>query len=51
MGAGAQVGIFFSYFSRKAYVVGTQQKHLAEEFLMVMHNLCCCGEIKSLLSG
>ena len=37
---------YFSYFSIKMYVVGTQQKHLSETLLMSTHNICFCGEIR-----
>ena len=47
---------YFSYCSRKAYVVGTHKKRLGEALLMSIHNISFCGEIRKkccypLLSG
>ena len=37
---------WFSYFSRKAYVVGSDKKCLDKELLISIHNICFCGEIR-----
>ena len=38
--------IFFSYFSIKAYVVGTHYKNLSEVLLRNTHNKCLYGEMR-----
>ena len=36
-----KLSFFFSYFSKKTYVVGTHLKHLIEVLLMSTHNILC----------
>ena len=39
---------YFSYFSTKTYVVGTQKNRLNETILLSTHNIICCGYSKEL---
>ena len=41
-------GKYFSYFSMKTSVVGTQWKQLIEALPMGTHNICFCGEIRKI---
>ena len=38
--------LYFSYFSKKTYVVGTHKKRPSEALLMSTHNICSYGELK-----
>ena len=39
---------YFSYFSKKTYVVDTHKKHLTEALLMSTHNICFLREIRKM---